>query len=53
MGWRNWLEERSGVEVVLMVLNQAGEATYSVQASDLSGSRLASILICQERLFAC
>ena len=35
VGWRNWLEEE--VEVVLTVLNQAGEAAYSVLASDSSG----------------
>ena len=35
MRWRNWLE----VEVVLMMLNQAGEAAYSVQAFDWSGGR--------------
>ena len=33
VGWWNWLE----VEVVLMVLNHAAEAAYSVQAFDWSG----------------
>ena len=37
MGWRNWLEKE--VEVVLTVLNEAAEATYSVQAFDWSGGK--------------
>ena len=37
MGWRNWLEEQ--VEVVLMMLNQAAEAAYSVQAFDWSAGK--------------